>query len=231
MAARGGSNPIVGRDDELARFADAVARAGDGQPSVLLVSGDPGIGKSTLLAEAARRTGVATYVGRCVHVGGDAIALAPVVDLVRQVQRRRHGDDLPALQPLADVATAGVDGGLVAAMLDLVGQLGDDAPVMVGFDDLHWGDAGTWDVFEHLARNLVDERVVLIGTFRTDEVSRDPILRRRVAELSRVSGVERLLLSGLDRSAVAAHAASVLGAPASPALIDELVRRGEGNPF
>ena len=68
-------------------FERAVTRASDGQPTVVLVSGDPGIGKSTLLAAAAQRAEVELFVGRCVHVGGDAIPLAPLVDLIRQVQR------------------------------------------------------------------------------------------------------------------------------------------------
>jgi DNA-binding CsgD family transcriptional regulator/tetratricopeptide (TPR) repeat protein len=233
MGVRGGDNPIVGREEELAVFARAVALAAGGQPTILLVSGDPGIGKSTLLAEAARRTDAALYVGRCVHVGGDAIALAPLVDLVRQLQRRPDVDGLSSLDSLVQLSAAGDRrvGDLLTVTLDLVGELGGRGAAIVGFDDLHWGDAATWDLFEHLARNLVDECVVLVGTFRTDEVGRDPALRRRVAELSRVSGVERVTLAGLDRSAVAAHAAAVLGGPASPALVDELVRRGQGNPF
>ena len=115
--------------------------------------------------------------------------------------------------------------------LQLVGELGADGPVLVGFDDLHWGDPATWDLFEHVARNLVDERVVLVGAYRADEVARDPGMRRRVAELSRVTGVERVMLAGLERNAVAVHAAAVLGIPPPPSLVDELVRRGEGNPF
>jgi DNA-binding CsgD family transcriptional regulator/tetratricopeptide (TPR) repeat protein len=233
MAGRAGENPIVGRDDELEAFARAVTHAAEGQPTILLVSGDPGIGKSTLLAEAARRTGTSLYIGRCVHVGGDAIALAPLVDLVRQLQRLPDAGSLSSLDALVQLSSAGERrvGDLLTVTLDLVGDLGEREAVIVGFDDLHWGDAATWDLFEHLARNLVDERVVLVGTFRTDEVGRDPALRRRVAELSRLSGVERITLAGLDRAAVAAHAAAVLGEPASPALVDELVRRGQGNPF
>jgi DNA-binding NarL/FixJ family response regulator len=225
--------PIVGRDDELSILTRAVARAGKGEPATVLVSGEPGMGKSTLLTEAARRATVDLFVGRCVHVGGDAIPLAPVVDLIRQVQRRRDAARVPSLEPLVELATSGAGraGDLLALALDLVGELGTDGPVIVGFDDLHWGDASTWDVFEHLVRNVVDEQVVLVGTFRTDEVSRDPALRRRVAELSRIAGIERVLLEGLDRNAVAVQVAGVLGIPAPPALVDELVRRGEGNPF
>jgi tetratricopeptide (TPR) repeat protein len=106
-----------------------------------------------------------------------------------------------------------------------------DGPVIVGFDDLHWGDPATWDLFEYLARNLADERVVLVGAYRADEVVRGPGMRRRAAELSRMSGVERVTLAGLERNAVAVHAAAVLGIPPPPSLVDELVRRGEGNPF
>ena len=115
--------------------------------------------------------------------------------------------------------------------LGLVGELGAEAPAIVGFDDLHWGDPATWDLFEHLARNLVDERVVLVGAYRAGELVRDPDLRRRIAELGRVSGVERVTLDGLDRNAVAVQAAAVLGFPPPPSFVDELVRRGEGNPL
>ncbi len=224
---------VVGRDVELGVLARALERAAEGEPAVLLVSGDPGMGKSTLLGEAARLADADLFVGRCVHVGGDAIPLAPVVDLIRQVRRRHDPEQLPSLDPLVELATTGASrpGDLLALALALVGELGADAPVMVAFDDLHWGDPSTWDVFEHLARNLVDERVVLVGTYRTDEVAGDAATRRRVAELSRLAGIERVVLQGLDRNAVAVQAADVLGIPAPPALVDELVRRGAGNPF
>ena len=233
MVARRSAPSIVGRDEELLQIARAVSRAEGGQPAILLVSGDAGMGKSSLVAEGARQAAAEAYVGRCVHVGGDSIPLAPVVDLIRQIQRSHDSDAFPSLSRLVDLATsgAGKPGELLSLLLDLMGELGADGTVIVGFDDLHWGDPATWDIFEHLARNLLDERVVLAGTYRTDEVARDPALRRRIAELGRVSGVDRIVLEGLDRQAVALHAAAILGIPAPPSLVDELVRRGEGNPF
>lgn len=228
---------VVGRETELARFDRALGAAAKGSPSALLVSGDAGIGKSTLVAAAARRAGVRSFTGRCVHVGGDAIQLAPLIDLVRQVQRQLT-DDAPEAAPVEAMAAAlqptrgeRLSTGMFTLALDLVGALGAIGPVVVAIEDLHWGDGATWDVFEYVVRNLVDEHVVLVGTYRPDEVARDPVLRRRVAELARVPSVERMTLAGLDRSAVAAHAAAVLGIPAPPSLIDELVRRGAGNPF
>jgi DNA-binding NarL/FixJ family response regulator len=218
---------VVGREPELGELAGALEAAAGGSPSVVLVAGDPGIGKSTLVAEAAARCAVPSFVGRCVHVGGDAIALAPLVDLTRQVQRRGDGT-------AADLATALQRGGaadVFGLTLQLLGDLGSEGATLVGFEDLHWADPGTWDVFDYLARNLVDERVVLVGTYRPDEVSRDVGMRRRVAELARVPIVRRLELRGLDRNAVAVHAASVLGIPPPPSFVDELLRRGQGNPF
>src|SRR5262245_55712264 len=105
MGGRAGDTVIVGRDEELARFARAVDRAGEREPTVMLVSGDPGIGKSTLLAEAARSTGAALFLGRCVQVGGDAIPLAPLVDLVRQLQRGLNALQLTSLDVLVQLAT------------------------------------------------------------------------------------------------------------------------------
>lgn len=232
-----GRSRVVGRDPELAVFADAVTAAAEGTPSVLLVAGEAGIGKSTLVAEAARRSGVDAVVGRCVQVGGDAIVLAPLVDLVRQLRRRNAtgGDELPAMRRLAEAVQPGaarsdaID--VFGLSLDVLGDMGDAGPAMVAFEDLHWADPATWDLFEYLARNLVDERVVLVGTYRPGDLARDVRARRRVAELARVPTVQRLELGGLDRDAVTLHASEVLGIPAPPALVDDLVRRGEGNPL
>ena len=65
-------------------------------------------------------------------------------------------------------------GGLFVAVLELITQLAADAAVLVGFEDLHWADTVTWDLFEFLARNLIDEQVVLVGTYRANEVAIHP---------------------------------------------------------
>ena len=92
MGAHGAGTAVVGRDQELGQYARAFYPAQEGQPSILLISGDPGMGKSTLLGEGARQLDSEAYIGRCVHVGGDSIALAPVVDLIRRIQRPGLGE-------------------------------------------------------------------------------------------------------------------------------------------
>jgi DNA-binding CsgD family transcriptional regulator/tetratricopeptide (TPR) repeat protein len=223
----------VGRSAELAVVERAVNDARDGLPSVLLVSGEAGIGKSGLVAEGARRSQVPLYLGRCVHVGGDLIPLQPVADLLRQAHRA-----VPSARSVADVLALSNGGpklgdtrGLFVTLLDVAETLAADGPVIIGFEDLHWADEATWDLFEFMARNLVDERVVLVGTHRSNEANAKASHRRRLAELNRLPGARRLHLSGLDRDDVTAWVPDLIGGPAAPALVDDVLARGQGNPF
>ena len=89
----------------------------------------------------------------------------------------------------------------------------------------------TWDLFDFLARNLVDEHVVLVGTYRANEVGANPQQRRRLGELARLPAVHRVHLGGLARDEVAAKIEALTGGPAPFDLVDDVVARGQGNPF
>ena len=232
---------FAGRGGELATIQRAVEDARGGLPSILLVGGDAGIGKSTLVSEGAARADALLYLARCVPIGGDIVPLAPLVDLLRQV-RRVSPDllaDAPELAPLTEwlspsagsSGAAAPGGGLFVPVLDLISRLAREDAVIVGFEDLHWADVVTWDLFDFLARNLVDEPVVLVGTYRANEVGDDAAQRRRLAELARLPAVHRVHLGGLGRDDVTARIEAMLGGPAPLDLIDEVLARGEGNPF
>lgn len=219
----------------------AIVDARNGLPSVVLVGGDAGIGKTTFMREAASRADVTIYLGRSTHIGGDTIPLAPVTDLIRHVRRSRPEllAEAPTLAPLRDWFTPGAitpgastagQGGLFVAVLELIGLLADDA-VLVGFEDLHWADIATWDLVDYLARNLIDERVVLVGTYRADELGVRSSQRGRLAELSRLPATRYIHLAGLDRDDVAARVSALIGEPAPGLLVDQIVTRGQGNPF
>lgn len=233
---------FVGRTEELAVFDRAFTSARDGVPSVVLVGGDAGIGKSTLIGEAARRAGASLQVGRCVPIGGDLIPLAPLADLLRQIRRARpevltESDDLARLtrwlDPTEDVRSRSDlgPGSLFAPVLELVTRLGAGDVAAVGIEDLHWADTNTWDLFEFLARNLLDAPVVLIGTYRAAEVGGHPTQRRRLAELTRVPAVHRIQVPGLGRDDVSARITALLGTTAPHDLVEEILARGQGNPF
>jgi DNA-binding CsgD family transcriptional regulator/tetratricopeptide (TPR) repeat protein len=239
---RSSTDDFVGRSAELAIFERAIVDARSGLPSLVLVGGDAGIGKTTIVREGASRAGVAGYIGRSMHIGGETIPLAPLADLVRQV--RRSGPDLlaetPALAPLHQWFAPGIftsegsdvrQGGLFAAVLELIAHLAADDAVLFGFEDLHWADSATWDLLEYLVRNLIDERVVLVGTYRADEVGVRSSQRGRLAELSRLPAARHIHLEGLGRDEVAARVQALIGEPAPSALVDRIVARGQGNPF
>ncbi|HEX2179069.1 MAG TPA: LuxR C-terminal-related transcriptional regulator [Actinomycetota bacterium] len=240
MPSRRPLSPFVGRSAELSAFDKAISDARRGVPSIVLVGGEPGIGKSRLVNEAAGRAGAVCYLGRCVHVGGQTLPLAPVVDLLRQVRRaapetlagpkfRSVNHLLGDLPDRSGGEPAG--GGVFYSVLDLLGDLAAGDVVLAGFEDLHWADALTWDLYEFLGRNLVDEHVVLVATYRTTEVASDPSQRYRLAELSRLPGVYHLRLSGLSDAEAAEQVAAAIGPDATRLQIDELVARSGGNPL
>lgn len=225
---------FVGRHDELASVQRAAGLAADHHPVVILLSGDAGIGKTSLLTEAARRTSVGHLVGRCVPIGGDAVPLAPLSDLVRSLRRSApellESDDVAALARWPDVTGTSI-GEIFEAVLALLGRLSHEQPTIVVIEDLHWGDAVTWDLFDFLARNLFDEAVVLVATLRAEEVGRDPLRRRRLAEIGRLPIVQRMHLDGLPRADIEARATELLGHPPTHELLERIHTRGGGNPF
>ena len=107
------SQQFVGRTQELATIERAVSNARRGVPSVLLVGGDAGIGKSTLIAEAARQANVDLYLGRCMHLGGVEIALVPLADLLRQIRRSAPDIDPEKKYPVIESIYAGPQGSFV----------------------------------------------------------------------------------------------------------------------
>ena len=96
-------------------------------------------------------------------------------------------------------------------------------------EDLHWADANTWDLFEFLARNLLDTPVVLIGTYRATEVGAHPSQRRRLAELTRLPAVHRIHLRASTTTSSPRSRAAGDEPPAD--LVEEILARGQGNPF
>jgi len=99
------------------------------------------------------------------------------------------------------------------------------------FEDLQWADSASIEVIDFLTRNLHDNPVLLVATYRADEVERGGALRRLLAELSRHARVSQVELSGLDRVEIATLLSGIVGGSPDWTLVDAVLTRSGGNPF
>src|SRR5829696_6324824 len=248
MATGVTSKRLVGRSLELAQLQAALADAATGQPSLAFVVGESGVGKSRLVAELkARAADDRTRVlsGDCVELGEGELAYAPLVTALRPLVRDGDPvvDGLPA-DIRAELATllpglgerrerargAGDQARVFEALLAVLDGLSRTAPVLLVIEDLHWADASTRAFLRFLAATLGDEPLILVATYRPDELHRRHPLRPLLAELERVRAL-RIDLSALNRDELGEQLADILGAPADAALVDRLYARSEGNPL
>jgi DNA-binding CsgD family transcriptional regulator/tetratricopeptide (TPR) repeat protein len=255
MASQVTTGRFVGRTNELARLGELLARAVDGEPLVALVGGEAGIGKTRLaeqLAATARERGVRVLGGGCVPLGEEGLPFAPVIEALRGLAGDLDADELqavagPARQELArlvpDLAVNGVAGAtaevaagagqgrLFELLVGVIGRLAASAPLLWVLEDLHWADRSTRDLVAYLATYLRSGRVLLVGSFRSDELDRLHPLRRLLAELTRNRRVVRLQLERFTRAEVAEQLAGLLGTDPPVRLVDDVYARSEGNPF
>ena len=117
------------------------------------------------------------------------------------------------------------------AFLDLLRRLATDRPVILAIEDLHWADDSTRELLAFLVRNAQAERLLLLVTFRSDELNRRHPLLFWLAEVDRTPGVDRVELRRLERDAVARQLAGILGHSPPPTLVNSVFERSEGNPF
>ncbi len=249
---------VVGRETETQAIAEANKRvAGDQVREVLLISGEAGIGKTALVAEAARAAfddGACVLFGHCeedlatpyqlfaealnhyvTHAGEDRLLAhveaegADLVRLVPALSRR-----LPEL-PVSKATDADTERFLLfAAVVRLLAKASEDQPVVLVLEDLQWADRGSLLLLRHLIAADQIMRVLVIATYRDGELSRNHPLVETLAALHRQSGVSRIAMTGLDDTGVL----SLMEAAAGQAMDDAGVTLAhavhsetDGNPY
>jgi class 3 adenylate cyclase/tetratricopeptide (TPR) repeat protein len=239
---------LVGRDEELARLESLLASVRSGRAATVLIGGDAGVGKSAFLrafAERVRTGGSRYLVGECIEVEARR-PFGPFVEVARALVAA-EGDRLAERLPpeLASLLSPWDTSVTVeelseteryrihAAILRLLDESGRHAPLVVALEDLHWGDEATLELFPYLARKLRETRVLLVATYRSDELHRRHPLRKVIADLERARAVERVDLRPLDEGQVGDVIRAALRLDRAPteefrALIHE---RCEGNPL
>jgi predicted ATPase/DNA-binding CsgD family transcriptional regulator len=251
MRARLTSSHFVGRTGELAELELALGEAAGRRPVLVLIGGDSGLGKSRLVAEFERRSASESALvlrGEGIdHCEGE-LPYAPLLAALRPVVRRHH-PALEALSPASRTQLAALlptlgDGGpspagqdpagqlrLFEALLELLDVLSEAAPVALVLEDMHWADGSTRTFAQFIAHSLREERVMLLLTYRTDELHRRHPLRPLLAELERLERARRIELEPFDRLELAEALTDILGDAPDERLVERLFTRSEGNPL
>src|SRR5215469_6894635 len=252
MSARMRSPVLVGRAEHLATLDAALGRVRTGGSSTLLVGGEAGIGKSRLVSEFAAGAGAAgarVLAGGCLDLGADGLPFAPFAAVLRELVHGLGADGVAALLPdqatrefarllpefgeadrEADPAVARAR--LFEQMLTLLEHLAEAGPVVLIIEDAHWADPSTRDLTAFLiGSQQVLDGVLIVVTYRSDELHRTHPLRPLLAELGRLSWVERMELPRLGRLQADELVAQITGREPERWLADEIYLRGEGNPL
>jgi DNA-binding CsgD family transcriptional regulator/tetratricopeptide (TPR) repeat protein len=227
--------PLLGRDADLAEAALALAAAAAGTPQALLVGGDAGIGKTSFAAAVtglALDQGFLAMTGHCLDIESGE-PLAPLREALRTALSGRDREALPPVtRRLAPYVTGdGVEppSGLVEDLRLAVAELARERPVLLVLEDMHWADASTRDLALALARTMTGSIVVMF-TFRSDDLVRRHPLRKTLLDVGRVVGAHRIDLAPLDRGAIAGIVGRATGST-DPSVVGALLARSEGNPL
>jgi DNA-binding CsgD family transcriptional regulator/tetratricopeptide (TPR) repeat protein len=254
MARAVATSRFVGRTAELGRLEAAYTYASAGEPVTLCVGGEAGVGKTRLVTRFAgqvRGSGGRVLLGGCIELGEGSLPYAPVVEALRGLGRGLEpaaldelvGPGRPLLARLLpelgqgeESTSAGLAVGssaqarLFEAFLALLERLADRSPTMLVVEDLHWADRSTLDLLTFLVRNL-RAGLLLVLTYRTDELHRRHPLRPFLAGLDRSGRAERLEVGRFDRVELADLLAGILGMRPDDELVERIYRRSEGNAF
>ncbi|WP_344281199.1 ATP-binding protein, partial [Actinomadura napierensis] len=253
MNARTVSPVLVGRERESAALDAAFRAARGGTPSAVLLGGEAGVGKTRLVGEftaRARAEGARMLLGGCLELGTEGLPFAPFtaalrglvrdlgVDGVRGLLPAGAGDGLARLLPDFGDADAGAFTGeararLFELVLTLLERLAAAGPVVLVVEDAHWADASTRDLLTFLVRNLSggDDALLVVVTYRTDELHRAHPLRPVLTDLERVEHVTRVEVGRLGRDEVRDLVRGILGAEPPAGALADVFERSEGNPL
>ena len=223
MGARGKA-AFVGRARELAELERALEAAQAGSGATVLVAGEAGIGKTRLASELASRAGTAGFdvlLGRSIDLVGTELPYQPFVEALGPLGERRPAGRQAAATQLR----------VFEHTLALLADRAAAAPVLLVLEDVHWADTSTLDLLVFLAHNVADQRILLLTTYRADELSSAERMRR-LADAVRRSGSALLVeLGPLTPDELTALIAAHSDTTPSTALANEIVARSEGNPF
>ncbi|NUT44713.1 MAG: AAA family ATPase [Thermoactinospora sp.] len=251
MLGRSVSPVFVGRQDELEVLAEAYDEARKGSATAVLMGGEAGVGKTRIVqrfSERASQDGAHVLFGGCVELSSEGLAYAPFTAALRQLVRETSTTHVASLLPegaardlarlLPEFGAPSADGDtdtgrarLFEQFLTLLERVSESRPTVLVIEDIHWADRSSRDLIAFLSRNLRAVPVLMVLTYRSDDLHRQHPLRPVLAELGRVEGVLRLDLPRLSRDEVAQQMAGILGNTPEYTSVQSVYERSEGIPL
>ena len=228
---------LFGRDHPAALLRAEIGRVTDGNGGLVFVTGEAGIGKTTIVTEAAewaREAGALVLSGSCWD-SHNAPGYWPWTQVIRALHRHVP-PERPAEPGSGELAalldeSEGADGfRLYDAVTSALVGAAQSRPLVVVLDDLHWADAASLRLLEFAAQHSRFEPLLFIGTYRDVEVEVDPHPLRELM-LPLLGRATTLTLTGLDADAVGAIMARTTGREPAPEVVAEVHLRTGGNPF
>jgi len=224
------SAPFVGRREEVAKIREALANARNGSGSIVLLAGEPGIGKTSLAQEICR---AAAWLGTPA-VWGPAIEAEGTPPYWCWRQALTALTRVVPAAPAPDFAQ--LDSGtsqfvFFETVIDLLHRAAEGNSLVLVLDDLHWADTGSLRLLQVAAPQVPASRILIIGTYRPPGPDDNGALAQLLPGLLRERAVSRLTLGGLDQAATGSLLSGVLDREVSPQLARKLMDQTEGNPF
>jgi hypothetical protein len=246
--------PLIGREKELAVIDRVLDEAAGGKGSILLIGGEPGVGKTRLGEEAivqGQRRGLLPLVGHAYEERGTPFVTSTEILeevtrlLTPEMVRNALGQTAPEIALLlpdlrrqfpnipepVDLPPEQHQRFLFNAVLQFLDRLGRSCPLVLLLDDLHWADDSSSLLLEHLAPHLQRQPILMVVTYRDIEADMSEPFKRTLAQLSRQSHVKRLSVQRFSRDDVCSLL-STMGAPdPPPPVIDAIFEETNGNAF
>jgi predicted ATPase len=243
---------LIGRDEQLSQLEDALLAAHRGEGQVVLLGGEAGMGKTRLASELQKRalkSGTTVMWGGCseaelalpylpfLEAIGNYLRNADLKSVREQLGHSRR--ELALLFPKLGGDLAPADTGdpiqnklrLFEAVLELLNLAAAQSGLLVVLEDLHWADASTRELLDYLTRQLRNTRIMVLGTYRQDELHRKHPLLAMVQGWRRAGAASILGLAPLPPARVADMVAAIFDEPTRDDTRDFLHARTEGNPL
>ncbi|GAA3793989.1 LuxR family transcriptional regulator [Cellulomonas soli] len=250
------STPFVARAAQVEQLRGAWVRAGSGEPAVVLLGADAGVGKTRLLrhvAALAQAGGALVVTAHCVDLGDVGLPYLPFVEALARLRELDPTavDAVVASRPALARLLPGQVGGsrdddpaypgpdeqssrmqLFDGVVELLAAVGHPgAPLVLVLEDLHWADPSSRDLLRFVTARLRAEHVLVVASYRTDDLHRRHPWRPVVAELSRHPRVQRIDLPPFTDDEVRAFATAVAGRQLPEPVVRRVIERSEGNAY